>query len=287
MSSALASTPAGASNAALELGVEVLTPAFVRSNLNEFAAQLAPEVVGSLRDRFLTALNRVQPQQFRFDEGRDRPVYLFSADDVSPTHVRDLLVLSKVPRDWEYPVAARAQISDRTDAAWELLGEVDPSLTRMLAAVAGAFLFAKQEKYMGGSLSAHVGIIAFTPEATWSTAEYAGHILHECVHQLLFVHDMMFGIFDVHGGNMAEPEALAISSILKRPRPYDRAFHSAFVAHAVTQLWQRLGRTDLIPASRTDVVTTLEALAGKAHLLQPFGVHCLNDLRRIYDLSSI
>jgi hypothetical protein len=63
-----------------------------------------------------------------------------------------------------------------------------------------------------------LGIIAFAPEGEWSTAEYAGHILHECVHQILFLHDMMFGMFDVHGGNMAEPAALVKSTILKRPR---------------------------------------------------------------------
>jgi HEXXH motif-containing protein len=278
---------ASALGSPLELGVEVLTPSVVRSGLQQFAAQFAPEIAGSLRDRFLTALNRVQAQKYPFGVARDRPLYLFCSDEVNPIHVRDLLVLSEVPRSWEYPVGEREQIAARTDAAWQLLADVDPVLKRVLSAIAGAILFAKQEKYLGGSLSAHVGIIAFTPQDDWSTAEYAGHILHECVHQILFVHDMMFGMFDVRGGIMAEPEALVRSTILQRPRPYDRAFHSAFVAHAITRFWQRIERPDLIPTSPADIITTLDELASKRHLLLPFGLHCLNDLRRCYGLTAV
>ncbi len=265
----------------LDLGVDVLDPDYVRATAERFAATLFPASIGTLRDRVLSVLVGVQDHAFPFAKGRRRPSYVFDeSGGVAPNVLADLLTLDHVPDDWRYEAEDRAEIARRTDEAWALLERVAPEIAEMLALVCGTYVFTRQRKYAGGSISAHVGIIAWTPLPSWSVEEYAGHILHEHVHQLLFFFDMTHGIFDVHGDNLRRPEALVTSAVLRTRRPYDRAFHSAFVLHATRRFWSHIGRDDLHIGIPENLAQTLDELLQKNGYLLPYGLRTLRDLRR-------
>ena len=70
------------------------------------------------------------------------------------------------------------------------------------------------------------------PDSDWTTEYYAEMLVHEFVHNSVFLEDMVRGI-------MPEPEllerneALSVSAIRQTRRPYDKAYHSACVTAAI------------------------------------------------------
>jgi hypothetical protein len=68
-------------------------------------------------------------------------------------------------------------------------------------------------------------------------SDYAALILHEYVHQCLFLEDMVRSIFIGGKTDLAVPDALVTSALRRTPRGYDKSFHSAFVAVTLSRLY--------------------------------------------------
>jgi len=116
------------------------------------------------------------------------------------------------------------------------------------------------------------------PRPAWSDLDWLENLVHEYIHQSLFIDDMCHGLFEVDGEVLARKEALVRSALLEVPRPYDRAFHSCFVSFGLMQLDLRVGAPERIVAHVEPLQTTLLQLFAKSHYLTPHGRHVLESL---------
>ncbi|WP_141437028.1 aKG-HExxH-type peptide beta-hydroxylase [Blastococcus aggregatus] len=114
------------------------------------------------------------------------------------------------------------------------------------------FFVARHPRFGGGSVSDVIGCIWLSPRRSWDVPNLAAVILHEYVHNALFLEDMVRSIFSESVPRMAEADGLTQSAILKERRGYDKAFHSAAVALELYRYRHELPFT--VPALSLDAV---------------------------------
>lgn len=198
-----------------------------------------PDDWQAIRRGYLTGLNRIQ--NHRFPEamiGADLRLE-FGDNPGAEAALKELLDADPLPEGWKIEDRAeREQIERNVAAAAEVIAALDPDLFRNMRIVVAGFIFARRPDLEGGSTSALMGPIWLDPKQEWVVDTYVEHMVHEFVHQALFLDEMIRTVFSRFTViEMSVPEALVTSTILKRRRPYDKAFHSAFVAHALAQLY--------------------------------------------------
>lgn len=244
-----------------------------------YASELEPGAPGSLdfRNAVLRALNRLQSVPMPFQEESFDPVLDFG-DQGDLALFRELLTVDELPSDWRYEAGERERIEASVVEALSMLEAADGAVTRSLTTIVGALIFARRAHFGGGSVSHLIGTIWLGPSPTWTPLEYAENLLHEYVHQCLFLDEMVNTIFSTTVPRMAEEDALVTSTILRRRRGYDKSFHSAFVAAVIMQLYRRLAREAPEHASLQPARLTAAELRERSQFLTPHGLELLDEL---------
>ncbi len=135
----------------------------------------------------------------------------------------------------------RSQIASLVDAAKDLLAREIPNLYYLITRVIGSVAVYRIPLRDGGSVSCNIGLIWLSPRTDW-TVEYCGEMLvHEFVHNSVFLEDMVRGIMPTPE-LLEQDDALSISAIRQTRRPYDKAFHSACVAAGIMYYYHAIGR---------------------------------------------
>jgi hypothetical protein len=247
--------------------------------LCSYASEPEPGEPGSLgfRSAVLRTLNRLQAVPLPFREESFEPVLDFG-DHADPALFRELLTVDELPSGWRYEPGERERIEASVAEALSVLEEVDAAVARSLKTIVGALIFARREHFGGGSVSHLIGTIWLGPSPTWTSLDYAENLLHEYVHQCLFLDEMVNTIFSTTVPRMAEEDALVTSTILRRRRGYDKSFHSAFVAAVIMQLYRRLGREAPEHASLQPARLTAAELRERSQFLTPHGIELLDEL---------
>jgi hypothetical protein len=239
----------------------------------------------NLRVNFFHSVNNLQKFQVPFDPQRPAPLISFADDAISKTAVCHIISVPELIRDNFFSTDVQPQITQKVNNALLLLENVAPDVYHGLTHLVGALVFARDVKQSGGSVSDLIGVIWLGPDNTWEINEYAANILHEYVHQSLFLDEMVNTIFSEPVPRMHEPDALVVSSILRIPRGYDRSYHSAFVAFVLMQLYSRLGLKDLAHQMVPPLVVTVSELLDKQRFLTPHGLDLVLDL--VEDMNSL
>jgi len=237
---------------------------------------------GSLRRDFLSAIARIQPIQVDFHPDEDAVALIYTPASEREEHAfRHVMVVDALPEGWSYSPDERAVVSERVADALMILREVDADLHECIRATVGSFLMAKLRGFDGGSISSLVGAIWLGLSAERPPLDYAEIILHEYVHQCLFLDDMVNGIFLDGEARMAEADGLVTTAILKIKRGYDKGFHSAYVAATLADFYARLGMTsqvcDLLAPAQT---TVSELKPNQSRFLSEHGCRRLDELDR-------
>lgn len=143
----------------------------------------------------------------------------------------------------------------KVNEALEIIAKVYPNTYLGICALVGSFVFARTPGYGGGTSSNAIGVIwCGIQNPDIDIEEYVELILHEYMHQCLFIDDLCYRIFKF---SMVELESFpARSAILNRMRPLDKSYHSAFVAYVLMQHRLKTSRRNL-----EHLKTTLECLA--------------------------
>jgi hypothetical protein len=95
-----------------------------------------------------------------------------------------------------------------------------------------------------------LGMVVLGPQPYLDEVDLTTLLLHELVHQAIFLHDMLDPLFQP----LARARMpLAYNPLLDTARPLDMCFHAAFVAYAVARLYAEAGRS-------ADAATLLEPL---------------------------
>jgi hypothetical protein len=229
------------------------------------------------RCSFFDALNGLQSYHTPFS--RDGEGVLIDFGDKDPEATRHILQVSELQDDWAFQDEDQYWVRDGISDGLALLGEVDGEIATLIPRVVGRFLIARSRGFEAGSISDMIGTIWLNPRRAWTPVLYADRILHEYVHQCLFLHEMTSTLFTVGVKLLAADDAAVTSAILKRKRGLDKAYHSAFVSFVLAQLYEALGER-ITSSSFADehLDRTLAELFERTKFLTPAGVRLLEEL---------
>jgi hypothetical protein len=170
----------------------------------------------------------------------------------------------------------RTLIHANIGAAMRLIADVSPNLHRIVSELVGSLAIYKIQDRDGGTVSCCIGLIWLSPADYWTIEYYAEMIVHEFVHNSVFLDDMVNGIMP-NPELVTRPEAHAISVLRKTKRPYDKAFHSACVATALMYFYHRLGNDAQAQSYIADIRRTASDLREVEQSCSSLGIELLND----------
>jgi hypothetical protein len=132
----------------------------------------------------------------------------------------------------------------------------------------------------GASLSDLPAVVWIRPGGSWRAEDAAESLLHEAVHQSLFLHDAVYGIFEEQAFVDPPKVPSAVRSIYpsnQEPiRTFWAAFHALFVAQWL-EVWFRERKPLLAKQFERAIAVSRPHLMGHAELLTPLGRWLLCD----------
>jgi hypothetical protein len=208
------------------------------------------------------ALNALQRSHIPFEA--EKVVLTFDSTEVIDEMLRESLLAPDLCQNEAHLFASeeRRQISARIADALHYIKAVDPNLEFLIRTLIGTIICLKQPEKAGGSVSTLTGLIWINPRLNWTVVEYAEAIVHEYIHNSIFLCDAVRNVF-AYPINFSNPEALVVSAILKIPRPYDKAYHSAIVAKCLGDFLSRAHQSQKAAFVMAGMGQTLPGLLGK------------------------
>jgi hypothetical protein len=280
MESCSSDTTTLTAEAGLSLGPWVVMPERVLSNAETVARFAGTFDSGSLRKSFLRALNAIQQLTPNLCSEADRTTLLFDVGNACEKEALcRIMAVDDLPADWGYPASEHAMIARRIEEAWKLINRASPAVRASIQTIIGSLSIARLAGFEGGSVSSVIGVIWVGLACGRPAIEFAELLVHEYVHNSLFLEDMVHGLFIDGEQRLGQPDGLVTSAILQIPRGYDKSFHSAFVAVVLAELNRRLGRNKRHAALLAPVTTTVRGLLAKQQFLTVAGRETLADLR--------
>jgi hypothetical protein len=192
------------------------------------------------------------------------------------------MVVDQWPQAWMFSLKEQALVTQRIEDALHLIGQLDPELLHTIRTIVGTFLLAKMKGYDGGSISTLMGAIWLALPPSRPVIDFAETIVHEFVHQCLFLEDMIHSIFLEGESRMSKSDALVTSAILRIQRGYDKAFHSAFVALALARFYDTLGLKTRANALLFPLSVTVPGLLANTRFLSAHGRTVLDEFVACY-----
>ncbi len=192
--------------------------------------------------------------------------------------LREIMDVDDFPKDWEINSIERDLYSLRFEDALQLIKHSLPNVYECINLTIFKFFFARRPGYGGGSVSSKIGMIWLAPEPSWTIEFWAENIVHEFIHNALFLEDMVYGVFPYTSIVMSQPEACVISSIRKQSRGYDKSFHAAFVALGIIRFYISLNDHDKARQFVAPLIKSVEGLTEKEHYLSDNGRRLLREL---------
>jgi HEXXH motif-containing protein len=189
-----------------------------------------------------------------------------------------IMELKEFPPEWEIPYDRRDVYQEKFNSARTLISQYLPDTAISIDKLIFSYLFAVRPGYHGGTLSSKIGMIWLSPTLSWEVSLWAENIIHEFVHNALFLEDMVYNVFPYGTEKMAEPEALTLSAIRETKRGYDKSFHSAFVLLSIIRFYQKLGISIQVNQFIVSLTHCVDDLIKKPQYLAPHGKRLLDEL---------
>ncbi|TPW28212.1 hypothetical protein FJU08_17675 [Martelella alba] len=207
----------------------------VLSSIDALLEVVDPDAKGgqTRRARFFAFLNKALKVPVPHDLAHDRPLLIARPGNPDEEKLLRTLMGKGSTADVAtvlFDADEAALSEDRINEALDRIATLYPETYRGITAVVGAFVFARVKGYGGGTSSDAIGVIwcgMQNPAA--DVDDYVELILHEYMHQCLFIDDLCHRIFRYSMKVLEDYPAR--SAILNRERPLDKAYHSAFVAY--------------------------------------------------------
>lgn len=153
-----------------------------------------------------------------------------------------------------------------------------PATSAIFHKVIHHVVFARRKGYTGGTVSNRIGLIWLSPESEWTEELWLENVLHEFVHNALFVEDMVHRLLVAGGDRLEQPDALTTSAIRQVKRGYDKAYHSAFVSFTLVEMYHAFGQSNLAKPFLAPLIVCLDDLVAQRHFATPRGQELLLEL---------
>ena len=177
-----------------------------------------------------------------------------------------------------YPLGERDTIARAFEAAMATFAEWLPETFASFVAMTGFVILARRAGYSGGTVSNRIGLIWLAPEADWTIEHWVENLVHEFVHNALFLEDMVHGVLVAGADRLEQPDALAISAIRQVRRGYDKAYHSGFVSVTLVEFYERLGMSQRGRPFVSPLLVCVEDLVRQRAFATPHGCALLDEL---------
>ena len=230
----------------------------------------------NFKSSYFRALNKIQELKFSYDENLVEPMLNFNVSGNEEKLVlatfgsQDNLDLNV--NNCQFSKEEQTLIAENWHKGLTLIKSFDLDLWNLVNTIDAQFLFAKTGSHLGGSFWYLIGVIWMSPKLDhWKPEDYAENILHETIHQCMFLKDMVHTLFSKDITELAQENALVKSAIREVDRPYDFAFHAATVSVALVKFYEFLGNQDKADKFKTGSIETLAQLHEKQHLLSTKG----------------
>ncbi|MFE8598999.1 aKG-HExxH-type peptide beta-hydroxylase [Archangium violaceum] len=234
----------------------------------------------SARPSFFQTLNSVQRHRFPIErDGGQSPSLVWCQTEEHRAALATIIRPYPVPDDWIYSRSEFDELSKKVRKAEALIDRVDPEVGRLMRLLIGSYYFAKGGSHIeGGSSSKFIGVIWVGQNLECTVTQVAELLVHEMVHNALFLDDMIHGIHVDGEGVLGVAENQVVSAIRQIQRGYDKGFHSAYVACVLARFYRQLAEHDRSRELLSPTGDTLVGLQEKAHLLLPHGQTRLGEL---------
>jgi|GEM_PF-2138121 len=145
-------------------------------------------------------------------------------------------------KDFLFTLTEQEYIRNNIIKAMNLIKVINSNLHYLICRVIGTIGCVRKKGYGGGSVSSSIGMIWINPLSRWNFVDYAEAIVHEFIHNVLFLDDMVNSIFP-QPDQLTNPDAMVTSTIRKTKRDLDKSFHSAAVATGLMYFYHVLNNT--------------------------------------------
>jgi len=232
--------------------------------------------ISELKTAYIHALNKAQSSTIQtlkddiyLEFNNQRLVDLlvrrdvFSSEDV--THNKHILTLEQ-----------QNIVRSKFRAAREILKNLNPNLHDLITMCVGSVACYHITCRDGGTVSCCIGLIWLSPGRYWQPEFYAELLVHEFVHNSVFLDDMVNGIMpNIHLLN--REDALVTSVIRKTRRGYDKSYHSVCVGAALIYFHHLLGNEAEVESFIPPVQRTLRELEERDFEFRSKGEDILTD----------
>lgn len=192
--------------------------------------------------------------------------------------LREIMDVDEFPENWSIDPKEQEVYLKKFEDALNLIHRSMPDVFDGIESTIFQFFFARRPGYGGGSVSSKIGMIWLAPEESWTTVFWAENIIHEFIHNTLFLEDMVHGVFPYTSIVMSQPQACVLSSIRQQPRGYDKSFHAAFVALGIIRFYLILEEYKKARNFVAPLIKSVEGLIQKEEYLSRNGRRLLREL---------
>lgn len=194
--------------------------------------------------------------------------------------LRNLMGNAQIPEDVEYSAEERKMYENQFNEAIKLISKEFPETYHTLRDLISFIIIGRRAGYGGGTTSSRIGLIWLSPDKSWGISDWVENILHEYIHNVLFLDDMINSIFLVSTKELQEQSALVISAIRKEKRGYDKSYHSAFVSYGIINHYLHMKEDEKTLELIDPLMICISDLVSKTELISE------NGLQHIYELAS-
>ena len=171
----------------------------------------------------------------------------------------------------------QAYIAGRIGDALSLIKAVDEDLHDAIHDMISTIACVRRAG-CSGTVSSMIGLLWLNPDASWTVLDFAENIVHEFIHNTIFLADLVQKIF-VTPPWYAPQDALVISAIKQYPRTVNIAFHSLFVAIGLAIFMNKAKQSTRALELSSGLVETSDGLKEKAAVyLSAFGSRMLDQV---------
>ena len=189
-----------------------------------------------------------------------------------------------------YAASTREPIELAFRKTLETLSLKFPATSTSFHKVIRHLVFARRDGHAGGSVSHHIGLIWLAPEPEWTEELWLEKVIHEFVHNAIFIEDMVHRVLVAGADRLGQPDAQVTSAIRQVKRGYDKAYHSALVSFTLVEMYLALGRPNLAKPFLAPLVICLDDLVDQRQFATQHGQGILLELAKavlpIYQQSS-
>lgn len=259
--------------------LEFFVPETVAANARVLAEAVGTAWEGrSPRAAYFEALETIQPLRFAYDADRAEPALDFGRSPEGEVLIQHFLGVEGVGESSRFAAGDEPRLRSAVTDGLGLLADVYPEGADSARFLVGSFLFARQAGSGGASLGDQLGVVWLNPPARWEAVDYAEAILHESLHQALFLHEMVNRVYVAGIEEMELEESRVVSAVRRERRPYDASFHAAVVATELRGLYERLGDGERAEVFAAGLRQTLPELADHRHFLTDVGAAVLDQM---------